>query len=604
MYLFKNCTLLIALTAFFTACNQEKEYDKADFKTDSIHLLKMYSLQYSKNANDLKSVHSTFPLKKDSTLQAINHQLYSDYLLKNTKYDSAYYYLTLAGNFFKNNNYQLFINSMKKVNITNYVGLLSQSEIEINYSRSIDFPNKNLKNIYINAFSLPYLKKFDSITYIKLVNQFTNSDDENSEIIKLNPLLEISLTRDISKYLLQEKKYNNIIKHSNKRIQELLKNARVNENLFFSNLYYSINAKIKLYDPTVQNDFKIYKNNLHNIPTKESEILYYFLKANYFTSIHKNDSASQNLKKALAISKEADDFIYENFILEQFIKSNIETKKYINEHIKNNDSLLSYQNYVNDFIFATNTNTLKLKSEQQSIQKQNVSIIAFTFLLLFTLTLYYFIYRNIKTKQLARKHRTYLEEKTLMYKYLIEIKEQMDASILKENNKTKKLINNNAILKIDELLELFEGATPDLELIQDKIKEIEDQSRNISHSISNTNYEILYFAYIINDIKKQYDYIIKIETYFDNSIVLSDLEFKTLLRIMLFTHKFIDKVKFKENVICFISIYKHDYDTIYKIWVNKSIDLSNEQLNFFNDRLIRFQELKGNEETTLLIHLS
>ena len=73
---------------------------------------------------------------------------------------------------------------------------------------------------------------------------------------------------------------------------------------------------------------------------------------------------------------------------------------------------------------------------------------------------------------------------------------------------------------------------------------------------------------------------------------------------MLFTHKFIDKVKFKENVICFISIYKHDYDTIYKIWVNKSIDLSNEQLNFFNDRLIRFQELKGNEETTLLIHLS
>lgn len=605
MRLIISNTFLILTVCLLTACHKEKVYNSANYKIDSITMRKNYNSEYEVNPHNLHKVHAFYMQETDSILLGINHQLYSNYLAKNNKFDSAYYYLTRANDHFKNNDRKRFFNSIRKIALTNRVNLLAHSKIEIEKLKDIPLENEKLKQLYIDVFSLPILQEEDPAKYEKEVNYLMNIDGELEKAIRRGTLVENYLTGELNKYLIRKSNYDKIIKRSTKRINELLKENRTSEDLFFTSLFYTIYAKIYLHDTSIHNDLNLYQSHLKTVPTKESEALYYYLKAKYYQSVSVPDSVSSNFKKALNISRETNNFIYEHQILQQLIATNtLNTKEYTNDYIKINDSLLTYKNYVHDFIFETNSNTLKLKTEQQLIQKQNLNVTAFTFILLFSVVLYYFIYRNVKTRQLARKHREYLNEKTQMYKYLIDIKEQMDASILKENNNTKQLIDQNAIVKINDLLQLFDTNETDLELLQDKIKEIEDESRSISHIISTTNYKTVDLAYIINEIKKQYASFIKIETFTDNTIILSDLEFKTLLRIMLFTYKFIDKIKYKENIICFISIYKTKKKNIYKIWINRPLSLNEELVTFLNDRSIQFELIKENQETTLLIDIS
>jgi len=605
MHLIKKNILFIVVMCLFMACNREKVYKNANYKIDSITMRKNYNSEYEANPYNLKKVHSLYMKETDSVLLAINHQLYSNYLVKNNKFDSAYYYLTLANDLFKNNDRKKFFNSIRKVSLTSRIDLLAHSKIEMEKIKEIPLEDEKVKQLYIDVFSLQIVKQSDSVQYEKEINRLINIDDDHNRIIRRGTLIENYLTGEINKHLIKKADYDKIISRSTARINELLKENRTNEELFFTNLFYNTYAKIHTNDSSISNDFAQYKANLAFAPTKETEVLYYYLKGKQFQKISLKDSVLHNFSKALLVSRETDNFIYEHQLLELLLATDdLNTKRYTNDYIRINDSLLTYKNYVNDFIFATNSNAIKLKSEQKSIQKQNLSITAFTFILLFSVVLYYFIYRNIKTKQLARKHRDYLDEKTQMYKYLIEIKEQMDASILIENNRTKQLISTNAISKIDDLLVLFESSDTDLELLQEKIKEIEDASRTISHTISATNYTIVDISYIINDIKKQYANFIKIETFIDNTIVLSDLEFKTLLRIMLFTYKFVDKIKYKEDLTCFLSIYRSKNKNIYKIWINKTIVLNNDQLTFLNDRSINFELIKGNQETTILIYIA
>lgn len=596
--------IITFICSLFFNCEKLKNSNSANYKIDSITMRKNYNEEYTENPHRIKKIHSQYMLEKDSILLGINHQLYSNYLSKNNKFDSAYYYLTLANEFFKNNDRKRFFNSIRKVALTNRIGLLTHSKTEIDKIANIPQQNADLKQLYIDVFSLPLIQQTDSIKYQTKIKSFINANGALKTTIQRGVILENYLTGEINRYLVKNLDYDKIISRSNKRIKELISEKRTNEDIFFTNLFYNIYAKIHKKESSIDNDFSYYKQNLALAPTKETEALYYYLKAKYFQSIPINDSVAKNFSKALQISRETDNFIYEHDILEQLMLTNTsDFKKYTTDFIRINDSLLSYRNYIDDFIFATNSNSLSLKSEQQNIQKQNLSITAFTFIILFSIVLYYFIYRNIKTKQLARKHRDYLDEKTQMYKYLIEIKEQMDASILKENNNTKQLIYNNSISKIDDLMILFDHENPDLEILQTKIKEVEDESRNISHLISSTNYDIVDLGYIINEIKKQYEKIIKIETFIDNTLILSDLAFGTLLRIMLFTYKFIDKIKYKENITCFISIYTIKNKYIYKIWINKEITLNEDQLTFLNDRSIKFELIKENLETTILIYI-
>lgn len=605
MHLIKKNILFIIVICLFTACNKQKAAKNANYKLDSISMYKNYDSVYEVNPYDIKKTHSFYMKENDSILLGINHQLYSNYLYKNNKFDSAYYYLVLANNYFKNNSNKKFFNSIRKIALTNRIELLTHSKIELEKLKTIPFNNEKIKQIYLQVYNLPLLKQSDSIKYEKEVNKLINITNEEKNIITKSPLIENYLTIEINKYLIKKANYGKIINRSSKRINELIKENKKSDDLFFTNLFYNIYAKIYAKDTSVVDCFNLYKQNLNLAPTKETEVLFYYLKAKQFQELKQNDSVLYNFSKALQISKETDNFIYEHQILQHLIESNsLETKEYTNKYIKISDSLLTYKNYVNDFIFATNSNFLKLKSEQQSIQKQNLSITAFTFILLFSIIVYYVIYRNIKMKQLAKKRSDYLDEKARMYKYLIEIKEKMDASILIENNKTKQLITDNAITNIDDLLKYFDDNEIDLDKFQEKIKKIEDNSRNISHIISTTNYKVLDISYIINDIKKQYLDLIKIETFIDNTLTLNDFEFKTLVRIMLFTYKFIDKLKYKSELTCFISIYRNKQKIIYKIWINKPIMLSDNQINFLNDRELKFKTIKENKETTVLIFVN
>lgn len=603
-FVFKIILVVFTCTLLFN-CEKQKQYNTANYKIDSITMRKKYNENYTNNLNGLNKIHSLYMQENDSVLLGINHQLYSNYLSKNNKFDSAYYYLTLANNFFKGNERKQFFNSIRKIALTNRIGLLTHSKAEIKIISNSTIQNKNLQQLYITVFSLPITRQEDSLKYLSEINYFINAKGNLKKSIERGLVLENYLTGEINKYLIRKQDYDKIIVRSNKRINELLKEKKTNEDVFFTHLFYNIYAKTIKKDTSIYTDFAYYEKNLNNASTKETQVLYYYLKAKYYEKNSIKDSVIVNFSKALQISKETDNFMYEHDILEQLILTNSSNlKAYMNDFIRINDSLLSYKNYIDDFIFTTNSNSLTLKSEQQSILKRNLNITAFTFLLFFSIVLCYFFYRNIKVRRLARERRIYLAEKAKMYKYLIEIKEQMDATILKENNHTKQLIYNNTIAKIDDLLINFNNTNPNFDLLQSKIKDIEDEARNISHIISSTNYTIVDLGYIINDIKKQYAGFIKIETFIDNTITLNDLEFKTLLRIMLFTYKFIDKIKYKEGLTCFISIYRTKKKRIYKIWINKQITLNDELFTFLDDRSIKFEIKKEKQESTFLIYFN
>ncbi|UUV20822.1 hypothetical protein [Paenimyroides aestuarii] len=605
MHQFIKVFIFVGMLAMLSNCREKKVHYTGNYKIDSITMRKKYNKEYAAHPNNLKKLHSLYKQEGDSILLGINHQLYSDYLVKNTKYDSAYYYLTLAHNLFKNNNEKRFFNSIRKVAITNRLELLTQSRIELEKAETLRLKDKQLQKLYVDVFSLPLLQQHDSLDYNQKMQFYIENKASFDEILDKNPFLENYLTSETSKFLMRKAQHDDVVMRTGQRIEQLLKEKRTSEDVFFTNLFYTIFAKINNPDARIQKDFDLYKAHLASIPTKETEALYYYLKAKYFQKLETKDSVYSNYLKALEISRETNNFMYEHHILEQLIVTDKAlSKKYMADYIKMNDSLLSYKNYIDDFIFSNNSNTFSLKSEQQNIQKRNLNIIAFTFLVLFSMVLYYFIYRNVNMKQLARKHRDYLDEKTKMYKYLIDIKEQMDASILKENNNTKQLIYTKAISKIDDLMIYFNDPQPDLTLLQNKIKEIEDESRRISHIISATEYHIVDLNYIINDIKNHYSDFIKIETFIDHKIILNDVEFKTLLRITLFTRKFIDRVKFKENLTCFLSIYKKNHKTIYKIWLSKPIVLNKEQISFLKDRTIYFESTTSETESTLLLYIA
>ncbi|WKW45586.1 hypothetical protein P3875_07275 [Myroides sp. JBRI-B21084] len=596
------CSLLLI---FFTiSCTKDKNHYTGNYKIDSITMRKKYNNAYTVNPNNLKKIHAIYQNGSDSILLGINHQFYSQYLEKNTKFDSAYYYLNLANAFFKNNTEKSFYNSLRKIAITNRLELLTQSKIEYEKASAFSLKNSKIKHIYLDIFSLPMLQATDSLKHSEKINHYLKNKDSLKSIFKKDPYLENYLLVEIFKNLLQKNEEDHITLIANNRINELLQTQRTNEELFFTCLFYTIYAKINSADETVAKDFDLYKKYLNKVPTRETEALYYYLNAKYYQKKNNKTLTNINYLKALNISRATNNFIYEHHILEHLIASNSNnSNKIIKDYVKINDSLLSYKNYIDDFIFSNNSELFNLQNEQQNIKKNNLNIIAFTFLILFSVILYYFIYRNVNMKQLARKHRNYLDEKTKMYKYLIDIKEQMDVLILKENNNTKQLINQTAIRKIDDLLIYFNNSNPDLDLLTSKIKDIENESRNISHIISNTTYNIVDLNYMINDIKLQYESYINIETFIDHKIILNDLEFKTLLRILLFTRNLIERVKYKNGLTCFLSIYTKSNKNIYKIWFNKPIELTKDQIAFLNDRKMNFEINTLENETTIFIYL-
>ncbi len=602
MQIQRNIALtLILLSAL--GCTKDKKLQNTHFKEDSIAMRKEYDSMYFLNSSNLKSVYKHYETSKDSIIIGLNNQLYSDYLVRNTKYDSAYYYLKLADGFFKNDTTKLFLNSFKKIYLTNRIGLLTQSEIEFEKNIKLNIKDQKLKKLYQLIFSLPIQEEKDSALYKKSINTVLNFDQNTHNKLKKYRFLENYATNQTNKYLQENKEFTKILERSSKRLKELQQENKTKEDRFFTNLYYVIVAKTYLNDNTIQDDFKLFEKHIKDVFTKETEALFYVQKARYFETKKNTDSANVYYLKALDISKKTGNFIYERDILKSLlISQKKESKENMASFIKINDSLLTYKSYIDDFIFSTNSKFFELKSEQKAIKKNNFIALFLVFVVFFSIILYFFIIRNKQKNKLAKKHQEYLDEKAKMYRYLIDIKERMDINILKENTNIKTLIYTNTIAKIDVILDQFSQSEIDIEQLQQNIKEVEDESRKISHIISSSEYKAVDIEYFLNDIKKQYIAYLNIEVFIDASIVLNDLGFKSLLRILLFSHKLLNKIKYKENINCFISIYKKDQLNYYKIYLNKEIELGYDLVTFLKDRSLNYS-IEKQTETGIIIEI-
>lgn len=594
--------ILIFTTILLSGC-EKKKVPSSTFATDSIEMVRRYRSVYSEDPLKIKDLHQAYTTVSDSTLLGLNHQLYSEYLTRNTNFDSAYYYLNIADACFRYDTLRLFRNSFKKIYITNRIGLPSHSIAELNKLKKLSIKETSLKNLYLDVFLLPVLKEYDSVRYRKSITSFVVKDLKRDSLIFRDPFLENYKTNQVCVYLLSRKKYGLLSQMATKRIHELIEQKRTGEDVFFTNLFYIIKAKIQTGAKDVNLYFDLFENYKEQALTKDTETLLYVLKASYFDKMQQQDSVVSNYERSLNISRYTGNSLNEREILKKLLLTS-KADLYSKEFIRLNDSLLFFKGYMDDFIFSTNTSVFKLEHEQEKIQKLNMKLLFMSFTFFFSLILCFLIFRNRQSKKLAMKYKDYLDKKAEMYNYLIEIKDKLDSSILQENEDIKNLIYTNALSKIDALLlDISSGRTGSEEL-QLKILDLENESRSISHFIASDDYKAVDLEILLDDLKNQYTPFFKIEVYIDPSIVLNDLNLKELLRILLMVQTLLNKLKYKNNITCFISVYKNAESSIFKMWVNRPFHPQEEEIQFLEDRNIRYNFDIEEESTQLLVYIN
>lgn len=593
---------LVLLSILTSGC-EKKDLKSGTFVSDSIEMQIKYRDTYSDSPSKLRYLHNAYSTVSDSLLQGINHQLYSEYLARNTNFDSAYYYLSLADTYFKHDTLRLFKNSFKKIYITNRIGLPSHSASELNKAEKFDIHDTELKKLYLSVFSLPVLKKYDSIKYKKSINSFLRKNPKRDSLLMKDAFLENYKANQVYFFLLSRKQYDFIIETASKRLNELIDQKRTHEDVFFTHLFYIIKAKIQSEQKDVIPYFDLFETYKNQALTKETETLLYILRASYFEGQKQQDSVIANTERALNISRYTGNYLNEREILKKLLfteKGSLYAKEFINIH----DSLSFFKGYMDDFIFSTNTSVFKLEHEQESIQKLNMKLLFLSFTFFFSLILCFLIFRNRQSKKLAVKYRDYLDKKAEMYNYLIEIKDKLDSGILKENEDIKNLIYTNALSKIDELLQDIASGKTNSQELQQKIISLENESRSISHFIASDDYKPVDLEILLEDLKLQYAPYIKIEVYVDHSIVLNDLNLKELLRILLLVQTFLNKLKYKNDITCFISVYKNAGSSIFKMWINRSFHPSEEEIQFLQDRNIRYDFVNEEDSSQLLVYIN
>lgn len=593
---------LVLLSILTSGC-EKKDLKSGTFVSDSIEMQIKYRDTYSDSPSKLRYLHNAYSTVSDSLIQGINHQLYSEYLARNTNFDSAYYYLSLADTYFKHDTLRLFKNSFKKIYITNRIGLPSHSASELNKAEKFDIHDTELKKLYLAVFSLPVLKKYDSIRYKKSINSFLGKNLKRDSLLMKDAFLENYKANQVYFFLLSRKQYDIIIETASKRLNELIDQKRTHEDVFFTHLFYIIKAKIQSEQKDVIPYFDLFETYKHQALTKETETLLYILRASYFEGQKQQDSVIANTQRALNISRYTGNYLNEREILKKLLfteKGSLYAKEFINIH----DSLSFFKGYMDDFIFSTNTSVFKLEHEQESIQKLNMKLLFLSFTFFFSLILCFLIFRNRQSKKLAVKYRDYLDKKAEMYNYLIEIKDKLDSGILKENEDIKNLIYTNALSKIDELLQDIASGKTNSQELQQKIIGLENESRSISHFIASDDYKPVDLEILLEDLKLQYAPYIKIEAYVDHSIVLNDLNLKELLRILLLVQTFLNKLKYKNDITCFISVYKNAGSSIFKMWINRSFHPSEEEIQFLQDRNIRYDFVNEEDSSQLLVYIN
>ena len=601
----KNNIILSLLVFFILSCDKKTKYE-SDTKYDSLTLIKKYEDNYYKNIDKVSEIHNELNKIEDSSLIGLNHQFYSDYLLRNNKLDSAYYYLKLADKSFKFDTEKLFFNSLKKIYLTNRAKLFLHSEIEIEKTKkNIAIVNKS-KKLYLDIFEIPVLEQKDSLLYNQALKKFNNLSKQDSLIVNNNNFIENYLDAQRYKYLIKHKKFSNLRDKTSKKIDFLINNNRLKEDLFFTNLYYCIVANQKLNDDIIHYYFWLYEQNTYNALTSETEILLHNLKYEYFLNLGNIDSANYYLLKNYNLSKESNNTHFITASLKRLaISPNIDNKYYMKEYIIYNDSVFNYSNKLDDYIFYLNSNNDNLLNEKNNIQRKIKNNILISIIILTIITISLIGLRNKFLSKLIANQNYYLKSKSKIFSYLLHIKNKLDLSNENEKNKIKNLIQNNAIYKIDYIINNIQNKNFESNVITNELLELEQDIREISHTIAKDKNKTIDIVVILEDLKEKFCDFFKIEYFVENNITINETGFKEFLRTVLFTGIYFEKIMYKNNLTCFVSVYrsKELKKIIYKVWINMPLKIDKNIFIFLDDRKLPYKTYEDEDGQTIEIYL-
>lgn len=596
-------SLLYLFTLLCIACTSNDQSNlKSTFLNDSLVLKKKYELAYDLSLSKVRLTHTETDKINDSLLKALNHELFSSYLLRSAKYDSAYFYLYKAGIFLKNDKERLFYNSMQKIYLLNRIGLLKQSEIEIDRVKKRESSFNSKKNLFVTIFSLPNLKERDSIKFKLELLKLQNLSNSESEIIKSTPILENYKDNLLYAFYESQKDYISIEKQSQIKIHQLLNYERTKEDLFFTNLFFCIKAKDHLQSSDINFYFSLYDHHKASGLTRETEILLYNLKANYYQKRKMVDSTNYYLNKGLEIANATKNNVFRRNLLKKLmLTSTSENKFYARNFINTNDSLISYKSSIDDYIFTLNSGSMDLLLQQNKLKNIIRHSLFFSSLIISLIIIYFLVVRNNQTASLIRRKNVYLDIKSKMYNYLLEIKEKIDLNNLKQSERIQEIIYNDAIKEIEVVIKMLEVKNVNLDLIETKLIEIEKKVREISYQISSDKNKSLDLSILLDDLKQKFCVYFKIECFHEKDITINEIGFTKMLRAILFSHLLFNKLIYKENITVFVSVYKQNNDVLFKIWINNPVVLNIDLITFLEDRFVKFKTAVDQESLTVYI---
>jgi len=592
-----------ALFFLIIGCKQKNSFNNTvNLHKDSTELSKAYERNNAISNEALSNFHKQNEKLTDSTMIGLSHHFYSEFMVRKNKFDSAYYYLNLSDKFFKNQSFRLFQNSIKKIYLLNKAGLLMQSKLEINKLKrfkSITFIDYQR---YADVFSLPVLKQDSTELYEQKIDSLIK---HYTPLPKRNQFLDNYRDNMIYKNLVEKENFVLLEQFTTRKLNQLEKEDRIISDIYFTNLFFIIKAKDALYKDDIQKYLVRFDSLKSYGLTREKEIQYYFIKAEFFKKRNLIDSAIVNFEKALYQAIKSDNLFYENFILKDILKLTDDKQKiYLKSFIKNNDSLINYNKYLDDFIFATNSENADLKLQQQKLNENYRNYGFIVFIIISIAILYFLVLRNKKVNAIAKKEQFYYDSKAKMFNYLLDIKNKVDIKIINKNEEIKNLIINDAIQKIERIEQLIDRETIDLEVLQEEILVLENKMREISHTIAESTNEILDLELLFLSLKQQFVSYFKIETFVSQDINIKTSTNNELLKVIVFIQILLNQIKFKENLTCFISVFKKEDTYVLRVWLNNEFHLKNDNIIFLKDRKINYSIEPDLNGTTILFPLN
>lgn len=575
-------------------------------KIDSTFIKNEYDSVYSKNPEKLSLIYNKInrSIVNDSLKKATNNQIYSDYLFRNAKYDSAYYFLNKAEYYLKKTPEKLFLNTIKKVNFSFSTQLIENAKFELEKAKKLTINTNSQKNyLIIKSIQLANAendkKTYDSLAKIAF--------EEKLLINRQDYVLANEYDKLYFNYLLKKKKYQKLESETSKTITQLLNEKKYND-LLFSNLFYIISSKTYSKSDSINYYMNIYSNLKGHALTNETGILLTFLKANYYEVNHNKNKAILYYKDVLNNSKASNNEMYQNTILKKLMTiDTLNNKTYIKTYIKNNKVLTEVFRNLEDNILRYNSNTEKISTENHRLKEIMKILIVIAILLLCSFIFLFFTKKQKQKNKILETKTKYQNKSIVLYKYLIDIKQQIDVITINKNTDFFSFLNNEIISNLEYLVKEIEKETnftdEKLEFYTQQIIHIEKNVRHISHQIHENHYHENDLKLLFTHILKKNNLTEQVVLYVSEKVKYSNKKFKKILTTVLFIDNFLkDFIINDSSLKCFISCYRKNKMITIRIWVDSIIDLDENILSHLNEKGIPYHILIE-EGTTIEIKI-